>query len=98
MKTIEKRKKYLVYVNAGLLNFLGLEKSQDVLPISNRVNGGEEIIMDDTKFVLKCHFNNKQDALSEINNIIFRTGKILVDSSKFCISANKIAKVIKNEN
>lgn len=112
MKRISKAKKYLVFVRKDLLEYFGLEKSQNILPVENRFNeevtssfygkvafkGKVEISDNPSEYLLKCSYNKKEDALFAINEIIFRTSKLLANDISFHISANNIAKVVKNED
>lgn len=111
MKKIADAKQYLVYVRKDLLEYLGLEKSQNILPVENRFNSVEEskfvnikdnngklnfgtVVLD---YIVKASYNKKSEAQYAINEIIYRTSKILANDFNFHISANNIAKVVKNE-
>jgi hypothetical protein len=101
--------RYLVYVRKDLLEHLGLEKSQNILPIYNRVDNDSEVrkfanvkrygkiffTSEVNDYVLKASYNKKSEAQFAINEIIFRTAQILSGDVRYPISANNIAKVVK---
>ena len=110
MKRVQEAKKYLVYVRKDLIDYIGLENLQNILPIENRFNGevkssffgkisfkGKvEISNNSAEYLLKCSYNKKEDALFAINEIIFRVSKLLANDITYAISANNIAKVVIN--
>lgn len=111
MKKVEKAKKFLVYIRKDLLEYFGIEKSQNILPVENRFNGefessfchksafgGKiEFSNNSSEYLLKCSYDKKDEALFAINEIIFRTSKLLANDINFYISANNICRVVKNE-
>lgn len=112
MKREKEARDYLIYVRKDLLEHLGLEQSQNILPVFNRINEGKESIfynlLDNngklklgnvaSEYVVKASYTKKSEAQYAVNEIIFRVSKILANDFNFHISANNIAKIIKNDN